>query len=202
MGQTVEIIFSDKLTKLKPLDRAKIQMGVLEWMFGDVDTKPEWPFAVRLNGWKIHFHESSESNLAEYQALVGNQTLSSGIPHGITNVVTKEIHVFIPDGSGDLFVRQAHDAASHEICHMQVAVLVQMGKLPQRMKRQYQDKLNKPGTEGNTHTVLVHDRDYEDSNGIRPRRIFKIYKYRIGPFTIGSLQLSGIDISDVINDAF
>ncbi len=203
MSDTIKILFSDNLTKLTERDKKLIESGIMEWVYGEIDTKSEYKLAVAANQWTIKIMESAESNQEEFKSLVSEfDKLNSNIPHGLTNLVTKTVFVFIPNQSGDLAVRQAFDAISHELCHMLVMILVELGKLEKRTIRSYPDKNVGAGTEGNTWTVLVHDRDYEDSHGLRKRKTYTIKKYNLGPFVIKYMQLSGIDVTDVINNAF
>ena len=140
---TLTIFFSDKLSALRDLDRARLQYGILEWIFGEIDRPNEWEIAKIANEWKILIHESSESTFDEYQALVKPEDeLNSGIPHGITRKNIKQIDVFIPNVGGALGLRQAFDAISHEIGHMMVSILVDLGKLDTRSRRRLPDKTN------------------------------------------------------------
>ena len=197
---TITIFFSHMLSALTDLDRLRLQFGIFEWVFGDIDKPNEWDIARRANEWKILIHESSESQMAEYQALINpGDALNAGIPHGITRKNIKQIDVFIPNVGGILGLRQAFDAISHEIAHMMVSILVDMGKLPPRSKRRLQDKANPPNSEGNTETVEVHDRINEIKNGTRSAKKFRVENHKINDKDLGNFELVGIDITDLIN---
>jgi|GEM_PF-4561676 len=197
-SKAISIWFSPKLTNLKPVDKAIIETGIIFWGFSDLNTPPEWEIAKRLNDWTIKIWDSSESNSSEFIALTSG-TLNTGIPHGITRKNIKQVDVFIPNVGGIIALRQSFDAISHELCHMIVSILVDIKVLPPRWVRNYQDKLMRPGTSGNTETVIVHDRDYEDSNGIRPRKRFYRKNFKYQGKNIGPVELVGIDITDLIN---
>ncbi len=199
---TVSIVFSDKLTGLKALDRQRLQFGMIEWMFGEIDKPDEWEIARIANEWKILVHESSESSLGEYAALINTgDELNPGIPHGITRKNIKQIDVFIPNVGGILGLRQAFDAISHEIAHMMVSILVDLGKLPARSRRRLQDKTNPPGSEGNTEVVEVHDRVNEIKQGTRSSKKFRVSGHNVNGLDLGDYELVGIDITDLINTA-
>lgn len=202
MSSTITIEFSNKLTKLSEIDKHRLRLGILKWIFGEINKPSEWEIAKRANAWKIIIHESSESKLDEYKALVsaGDQ-LSAGIPHGITRKTIKQVDVFIPNVGGILGLRQAFDAISHEIGHMVLSILVDLGVLPARSIRRMQDKTNKPRSEGNTETVEVHDRINEIKAGKRQPMKFHVSKYKIDGVEIGGFELVGIDIKDLINKA-
>ena len=197
---TITIFFSQNLSALGDLDRLRLQFGIMEWIFGEIDKPNEWEIARQANEWKVLIHESGESQLAEYQALINpGDALNAGIPHGITRKNIKQIDVFIPNVGGVLGLRQAFDAISHEIAHMMVSILVDLGKLPPRSRRRLQDKANPVGSEGNTETVEVHDRINEIKNGTRAPKKFHVQNHKINDTDLGNFELVGIDISDLIN---
>jgi len=177
-------------------------MGILHWIFGELDTRPEWPLAVMANQWKINIHESSESNLDEHRALVDSRdVLANGIPHGITRKNIKQVDVFIPNIGGNYGIRQSFSAISHEICHMMVSLLVDLNVLPTRSNRRQKDKMMQAGSSGNTETTEVHDREAEVKLGIRQNKKYKVTSREVQGIQIDEFELVGIDITDLINKA-
>ena len=200
MPGTITINYSDKLDRLSQQDKLKIQLGIFEWVFGEIDSHPEWQLASLANEWTINIRESSESQLDEYSTLVGaNDTLASGIPHGITRKNIKQIDVFIPNIGGNLGIRQSFSAISHEICHMMLSILVDLGVLPKRSHRRHRDKNAAPGTDGNTETTEVHDRENEVKMGTRSNKKFNVTNRVVNGVNLGTFELVGIDITDLIN---
>lgn len=200
MSGTITIEFSNKLTGLSEKDKHKLRLGIIKWIFGEINKPQEWEIAKRANEWKIIIHESSESNLAEYKALINpGDALNTGIPHGITRKTIKQVDVFVPNVGGILGLRQAFDAISHEIGHMMLSILVDLGVLPPRSKRRLQDKTNPPGSEGNTETVEVHDRINEIKQGKRSPMKFHVSNYNVDGIELGEFELVGIDIRDLVN---
>ena len=200
MPGSITINFSDKLAGLSQIDKLRLQMGIFEWVFGEIDSHPEWKLASLANQWTINIHESNESQLDEFRALVDpSDTLANGIPHGITLKNIKQIDVFIPNIGGDLGIRQAFSAISHEICHMMVSLLVDLGVLPSRSRRRLQDKTMPPGSEGNTETTEVHDRENEVKQGARSNKTFSSTNHNVNGVNLGTFELVGIDITDLIN---
>lgn len=200
MSSTIQIFFSHNLTALSNIDRHQLQLGIFTWIFGEIDHPNEWEIAQLANEWKILIHESGESNLDEYKALINpGDTLNSGIPHGITRKTIRQIDVFIPNVGGIIGNRQSFDAISHEIAHMMLAILVDLGKLPRRSTRRLQDKTNPPGSEGNTEVVEVHDRINEINQGTRQPMKYHVTKHNVAGLDLGEFELVGIDIRDLIN---
>jgi len=200
MPGTITINYSEKLDGFPQQDKLKLQLGILEWVFGEIDSHPEWQLASLANEWTINIHESSESELEEYGALVGtHDKLANGIPHGMTRKNIKQIDVFIPNIGGNFGIRQSFSAVSHEICHMMLSLLVELGVLPARSRRRYRDKNAAAGTEGNTETTEVHDRENEVRMGIRDNKKFMVTNRTVNGIQLGTFELVGIDITDLIN---
>jgi len=196
----IKINFSDNLTGLTQVDKLRIEAGIFEWVFGEIDSHPEWQLANLANQWTINIHESNESNLDEFSALINpGDVLANGIPHGITRKNIKQIDVFIPNMGGEIGIRQSFSAIAHEISHMMVSLLVDLGVVPPRSRRRLRDKAAAAGTEGNTETTEVHDRENEVIQGTRSNKKFHLSNHTVRGVNLGTFELVGIDVTDLIN---
>ncbi len=201
---TIQIIYSDKLTNLTEKDKLKLNHGIMHWVFDELNKIGRWDIVQKANEWTINIHESEESKLEEFKALVAeNEKLDEKIPHGITLKNKKEVHAFIPKegGTGSYAIRPMFSAISHEICHMMLAILVDFEILEKRSKRRMQDKLNPPGSEANTETTEVHDRANEIKQNKRQPKKLRVSSANIGGHQMDDFELVGIDITDLLQKA-
>lgn len=185
---TIEINFYTK-----NLDKRKYTDAILEFIYSHVN-RDDLEKAVEFNRWIIEILPTEKSDF-DYSGVQGEGSLNTGIPHGVTNPDIRLVTCFVNDFKGDLVLQQNFKTSiGHELAHMILAVYFR----GRRIRAKYSDRsYTRAGMDGNYYTVMVHDRETEYSLFKNWKRVFKIWKWNIFGYHIGSIPIYCLELRDL-----